>query len=89
MTLTEICGVVGIHKSKGYSILNTLRQFAFVQRSSDSKTYSLGPGLLFLSSKVLNNMDCRKLSHLSFASYLLQPRAQRFSALFQTVMFSW
>jgi DNA-binding IclR family transcriptional regulator len=60
MTLTEICGEVCIHKSKGYSILNTLQHFAFVQRSSDSKTYSLGPGLLFLSSKVLNNMDLRE-----------------------------
>lgn len=60
MSLTEICGEVGIHKSKGYSILNTLRHFAFVQRSSDSRTYSLGPGLLFLSSKVLNNMDLRQ-----------------------------
>jgi DNA-binding IclR family transcriptional regulator len=60
MTLTEICGVVGIHKSKGYSILNTLQHFAFVQRSSDSKVYSLGPGLLFLSSKVLNNLDLRE-----------------------------
>ncbi|MGO9572193.1 MAG: IclR family transcriptional regulator [Desulfomonilaceae bacterium] len=60
MTLTEICGVVGIHKSKGYSILNTLQQFAFVQRSSDSKIYSLGPGLLFLSSKLLSNMDFRE-----------------------------
>jgi DNA-binding IclR family transcriptional regulator len=60
MSLTEICGEVGIHKSKGYSILNTLQHFAFVQRSSDSKTYSLGPGLLFLSSKVLNNMDLRE-----------------------------
>jgi DNA-binding IclR family transcriptional regulator len=60
MTLTEICSVVGIHKSKGYSILNTLQQFAFVQRSPDSKTYTLGPGLLFLSSKVLNNLDLRE-----------------------------
>ncbi len=60
MTLTEICGVVGIHKSKGYSILNTLQQFAFVQRSSDTKIYSLGPGLLFLSSKLLSNMDFRE-----------------------------
>lgn len=60
MTLTEICGIVGIHKSKGYSILNTLQQFAFVQRSPDSKTYALGPGLLFLSSKVLSNLDLRE-----------------------------
>ncbi len=70
MTLTEICGEVGLHKSKGYSILNTLQHFAFVQRSSDSKSYSLGPGLLFLSSKILSSMDFREavapiLQHLS------------------------
>jgi len=70
MTLTEICKTVGIHKSKGYSILNTLQHFAFVFRSTD-KAYSLAPGLLFLSAKVLSNMDyreavapiLRKLSH--------------------------
>ena len=59
MTLTEICKAVGIHKSKGYSILNTLRHFAFVHRSSD-KAYSLAPGLLFLSAKVLSTMDYRE-----------------------------
>lgn len=59
MTLTEICKTVGIHKSKGYSILNTLKHFAFVYRSSD-KAYSLAPGLLFLSAKVLSNMDYRE-----------------------------
>ncbi len=61
MSLTEICSAVGIHKSKGYSILNTLQHFAFVQRSPHDKTYSLGPGLLFLSSKVLNSLDLREL----------------------------
>jgi DNA-binding IclR family transcriptional regulator len=60
MSLTEICRAVGIHKSKGYSILNTLQKFAFVQRAPDSKSYSLGPGLLFLSSKVLTNLDLRE-----------------------------
>lgn len=60
MSLTEICRAVGIHKSKGYSILNTLQNFAFVQRSPGSKTYSLGPGLLFLSGKVLNHLDVRE-----------------------------
>jgi len=59
MSLTEICRAVGIHKSKGYSILNTLQHFAFVQRSPDTKTYSLGPGLLFLSGKILNHLDVR------------------------------
>jgi len=60
MTLTEICNEVGIHKSKGYSILNTLQHFAFVRRSPESKTYSLGPGLLFLSGKALNHLDVRE-----------------------------
>jgi len=61
-TLTEICKSVGIHKSKGYAILNTLQHFAFVQRSPDSKTYSLGPGLLFLSSTILDNLDMREIA---------------------------
>jgi DNA-binding IclR family transcriptional regulator len=59
MTLTEICKAVGIHKSKGYSILNTLQHFEFVYRSPD-KAYQLAPGLLFLSAKVLSNMDYRE-----------------------------
>jgi DNA-binding IclR family transcriptional regulator len=61
MTLTDICKRVGIHKSKGYSILNTIRNFGFVQRDARSKTYSLGPGLLFLSSKILDNLDFREV----------------------------
>ena len=61
MTLTEICSAVGIPKSKGYSILNTLRHFAFVRKSSHDKTYALGPGLLFLSSKILDNLDLREI----------------------------
>jgi DNA-binding IclR family transcriptional regulator len=60
MSLTEICAAVGIHKSKGYSILNTLQHFALAQRSPHAKTYSLGPGLLFLSSKVLEKLDIRE-----------------------------
>ncbi len=59
MTLTEICKTVGIHKSKGYSILNTLQHFAFVHRSPD-KNYQLAPGLLFLSAKVLSTLDYRE-----------------------------
>lgn len=59
MNLTEICAAVGIHKSKGYSILNTLQKFGLVKRSQ-AKTYSLGPGLLSLSSKVLDRLDVRE-----------------------------
>ncbi|MGB6063477.1 MAG: IclR family transcriptional regulator [Desulfomonilaceae bacterium] len=62
MSLTEICNEVGIHKSKGYSILNTLHQFAFVQRSPHDKTYSLGLGLLFLANRALSGLDIREVA---------------------------
>ncbi len=60
MTLTEICREVDIYKSKGYSILNTLRQFGFVEKDPRTKTYSLGPGILFLSRHLLDHMDIRE-----------------------------
>jgi len=56
MKLTEICNQVGIHKSKGHSILNTLKQFGFVEKDPQAKTYSLGPALIFLSRHVLDNL---------------------------------
>jgi DNA-binding IclR family transcriptional regulator len=60
MTLTEISRDVSIHKSKGYSILSTLMQFGFVEKDPRTKTYSLGPGLLFLSKHLLDHMDIRE-----------------------------
>ncbi len=57
MLLTEICKQVGIHNSKGYSILNTLESFGFVKRSLETKAYSLGLGLVFLSQRVLESLD--------------------------------
>jgi DNA-binding IclR family transcriptional regulator len=60
--LTDICKEVGIHKSKGYTILNTLLQFGFVQRDGEDKHYSLGPGLLPLSRKVLDNLDYKEVA---------------------------
>ena len=61
MTLTEICNEVGIHKSKGYSILNTLKQFGLVEKDPRTKTYSLGVGLVFLARNVLDNLDLRDI----------------------------
>lgn len=58
-SLTEICREVGIHKSKGYAILNTLMEFGLVVRSEGAKTYALGPGLLTLSRSVLDHSDLR------------------------------
>ena len=57
MRLTEICKQIGIHKSKGHSILNTLKQFGFVEKDSQIKTYSLGTRLIFLARNVLDNLN--------------------------------
>jgi IclR family transcriptional regulator, acetate operon repressor len=59
MNLTDICKAVGIHKSKGYAILKTLLNFKFVERDDEGKTYTLGPGLISLSRRVLDNLEYR------------------------------
>ena len=56
-SLIEICAQVGIHKSKAFSILETLQRFGLVQRNTDGKGYSLGPGLVSLSRKVLDDLS--------------------------------
>lgn len=62
MTLLEICAEVGIVKSKAYSILQTLNKSGLVQRHSDKKGYSLGPGLITLSRKVLDDLNAPRLA---------------------------
>jgi DNA-binding IclR family transcriptional regulator len=62
MSLLEICSQVGIHKSKAYSILQTLQKFGLVQRFSDRKGYALGPGLITLSRKVLDDFNAPRLA---------------------------
>jgi DNA-binding IclR family transcriptional regulator len=56
MRLTDICDQVGIYKSKGYAILNTLKHFDFVEKDPQTKTYYLGPALIFLSGRILDNL---------------------------------
>lgn len=62
MSLPEICAQVGIHKSKAYSILQTLQKFGLVQRFSDRKGYALGVGLITLSRKVLDDFNAPRLA---------------------------
>ncbi len=62
MTVTQICRILNLHKSKGFSILHTLIQFDFIVKDSRTKTYSLGPGLLSLARNVQENLDVRKIS---------------------------
>ncbi len=62
MSLIEICAQVGIHKSKAFSILRTLQTFGLVQRNSDGKGYALGPGLISLARKVLDDLSPPRLA---------------------------
>ncbi|MCP4720345.1 MAG: IclR family transcriptional regulator [Desulfobacteraceae bacterium] len=55
--LTSICKEIGIHKSKGYSILNALAQYDLITKDSKTKTYSLGPALMPLARKAKEKFD--------------------------------
>lgn len=57
MRLTDICDGLGIPKSKGHAILNTLKEFELIEKDPQAKTYSLGPASIFLSQRVLDNLD--------------------------------
>ena len=62
MSLPEICARIGIHKSKAYTILQTLQTFGIVRRNDEGKGYALGPGLLTLSRKVLDDLNAPRLA---------------------------
>ncbi len=61
-SLTDICSEVGIHKSKAFSILNTLEQYGFVKKNPHRKGYVLGPGLLTLTGKMLETLSLSRLA---------------------------
>lgn len=61
LTLTEICARLDLHKSKGYTLLNTLKQYDFIERNDQTKTYRLGLGIVYLARNILNNLDIRNL----------------------------
>ena len=62
MSLIEICARVGIHKSKAFSILETLQRSGLVRKNNDGKGYALGPGLVSLSRKVLDDLSPPRLA---------------------------
>lgn len=62
MSLIEICAQVGIHKSKAFTILETLQRFGLVRKNEEGKGYGLGPGLVSLSRKVLDDMSAPRLA---------------------------
>ncbi len=62
MSLTAICARVGIHKSKAFSILHTLQRYSLIQKNGRKKGYSLGPGLITMSRRVLDNFNVSVLA---------------------------
>jgi DNA-binding IclR family transcriptional regulator len=56
-SLTELSKEVGISKSKGLAILNTLRNAGLITRSERTKNYRLGPSILLLTRALVNNTD--------------------------------
>ena len=55
LSLTEICRQVKVSESKAFGILEALQKTGLIKRGKDGKGYSLGPGLLTLSRKVLSD----------------------------------
>lgn len=56
-SLTELSKQVGISKSKGLAILNTLRNAGLVTRNDRTKNYRLGPNILMLTRALVNSTD--------------------------------
>jgi DNA-binding IclR family transcriptional regulator len=56
-SLTDICTEVGIHRSKAFSILNTLDEYGFAKKNPNRKGYVLGPGLLTITGKMLEKLS--------------------------------
>jgi len=61
-SLTDICTGVGIHRSKAFSILNTLDEYGFAKKNPNRKGYVLGPGLLTLTGKMLESLSLPRLA---------------------------
>jgi len=62
VSLTDICHEVGIHRSKAFSILNTLSEYGFVKKNPNRRGYVLGPGLLTLTGKMLETFRLSRLA---------------------------
>ncbi|HVN96462.1 MAG TPA: IclR family transcriptional regulator [Syntrophorhabdaceae bacterium] len=62
LSLNEICAKAGLHKSRAFAILETLQTFGLVQRNCDGQGYALGPALISLSRKVLDDMSPARLA---------------------------
>ena len=55
--LTDIATNVDTSKSKALAILNTLQRFGYVNRDSETKVYTLGPALMAIGYKMMENFN--------------------------------
>jgi DNA-binding IclR family transcriptional regulator len=62
LSLAEISSQVGISGSKAFGILTALEKSGLIKRGKDGKGYSLGPGLVTLSRKVLDDLTPSQLA---------------------------
>jgi DNA-binding IclR family transcriptional regulator len=62
LSLTEICDRLGIYKSKAFTILETLARFGLIRKNEEGKGYGLGPSLISLSRKVLDDLSAPRLA---------------------------
>jgi DNA-binding IclR family transcriptional regulator len=75
MGLTRICKEIGIHKSKGYSILNALAQYDLITKNGQTKTYCLGPALIPLARKAREKFDITAIAKDHLQSLANETRA--------------
>jgi DNA-binding IclR family transcriptional regulator len=62
LSLAEISSQVGVSGSKAFGILTALEKSGLIKRGKDGKGYSLGPGLVTLSRKVLDDLTPSQLA---------------------------
>jgi DNA-binding IclR family transcriptional regulator len=74
-SLTDICREVSIHRSKAFSILNTLKEHGIVKKYPNRKGYVLGPGLLTLTGKMLETLSLPRLAEPVLYELARQVRA--------------
>lgn len=72
LTLTELCGQVGMHRTTMFRILATLQTRGFVTRDEQSGRYRVGLRVLGLAAGLLRGLDIRTI-----ARPILQELCQR------------
>jgi len=60
--ITDISKMIGISKSKAHGIVNALRNAGFVSRDDKSKFYSLGPDIIPIGQRALENIDYQEVA---------------------------